>query len=132
MAQSRRMMLKASIAVSLAIPAAAATPAGDAELIRLCAEFDALERRLQAFDTSNLADPQVEEEWEAFCTMISAQQRPLLDRLCTLPCSTTAGVYALGRTLALYLDKMDMEDTPGGYVDSRLTGALLRGIVGRA
>lgn len=106
----------------------------DAELIRLCAEFDALERRRQ--NVANSAKT-IEEETAADLVWaeISLQQDPMLDRICGLPCVTLAGIGALAATLILW-DSGELsieEDDALAPANDRLTAALLRAtLAGRA
>lgn len=129
MAQFRRTMLKAGMALPLAAPAAAAVAGRDIELIRLCAEFDVLERRTQVLPGNQPSGSREEAERAALYEALTDQQGELLDRICGLPCTTAAGVQALAATAALHLGEDEMQDDPDGDMIERLTAALLRGIV---
>lgn len=117
---SRRSLLRATLALPLAAPAAVAAPAGDAALIRLCGAFDAWERRDQALSGAHLpGSPGAVAEYalnERHC----AEKGALLDRICDLPCTTPAGINALGNTLALYVGEEELED---GYKGALTTGS---------
>lgn len=105
----------------------------DAALLRLCAEFDALERQYQAlFVGANAEGDDAEERRKPAEDAIAALQGPLLDRICALRATTPEGWRARAGTLALYAPHIARHD-PGDHVDSRMVGALLRDLLdGRA
>ncbi len=130
MTHSRRMMLKASIALSLATPVVAAPTAGDAEVIRLCAAFDVLERQYQA----EFRDVEAGEEWDradAAADLIREQQEPILDAICACRPSTPEGFRALANSLVLQEGELLKQDPGEGGWNDRLARLLLRGITGR-
>lgn len=106
----------------------------DAELIRLCAAFDVLERRRQHAANSARTNEQekvADRVWEEVCR----EQAPMLTRMCSLPCTTLAGLGALAASLVLW-DSGEMsvqEDDVQGLTIDRLTTAVLRAaLAGRA
>lgn len=109
-------------------------PSPDAELIALCAEFDVLERhRQQACNTAVTMEEDAAADlvW----TEVRRQQAPMLNRMCTLPCTTLAGLGALAASLVLWdSGEMDVqEDDVQGLTINRLTTAMLRAaLAGRA
>ncbi len=111
----------------------AAQPNADAELIRLCAEFDALERELQ--DGVNGADTQSECDLaEVAAEGIRQKQVPLLDAICALPCTTWEGAAALAWSFVLW-DDCEREvraDDPSGNMNGRLHYTLLRSLLAGA
>jgi hypothetical protein len=130
---SRRRILGGSAAVALAaLPFVAAAASGpDAELIRLCAEFDALERQYVSYfrgganyieddyDRSDVTDP------------ISDEQKILLNRICLLPTRTPEGFRARLRMMTLWAPEWT-EELPetaadeGGFWDERMRAAFFR------
>lgn len=128
------VVLGGGITAGVAASVADFTETPDAELIRLCAEFDVLERQRQ--HVANSAKT-TEEEGVADQTWaeISLRQNPMLDRICSLPCVTLAGLGAIAATLALWdCDELCIaEDDPDAPANDRLTAALLRSaLTGRA
>ncbi len=132
---SRRRLLAAATPAVLALSGAAvAAPAAhnlDAELIGLCADFDALERRIDALfeGVSALAF----EAADAAACVIEVDQRRVLDRICALTPSTDEGCRTVARSLALLAPDYGL---PSVYVtatmDERLANLLARGMMGRA
>lgn len=124
---SRRHVLTGSVALGAAgaAPAQAGNP--DAELIRACAAFDALERQLQdALDgPAALKD---EEQKDALDDQISAKQRVLLDTICAVRAQTVEGNLARLHTLALWQPEEVNSYPPneGWGWDERMYHALLR------
>lgn len=132
---SRRALFAAasSVVIGTGVTAGAAASVADfaetpdAELIRLCTEFDVLERRRQhaantarTMEEDNLAD--------LVWADISRIQDPMLDRMCSLPCVTLAGLGALAASLMLW-DSGELsisEDDTEAPANERLTAALLR------
>ena len=119
---SRRMALRygglAALAGLITPAIAGAAPAGwDAELIAACAQFDVLERRLQALSDDKYAD-----EREA----IRDEQFPLLDRICAANCTTLEGLRARVRTIALWEADAPTFAADETYWNSRMFHALLR------
>ena len=105
----------------LAPPPAAPDP--DAELLAVCAEFDAVEHRRNAmFDDDTLTD-------EANAS-IRDEQEPLVDRLCDLQAMTIEGMRARARSLVLYDDAVMERRTV--YTNDRLVAAVLRDLIGEA
>ena len=141
-AATRRSLFSAAAAITLgsgitagfaaSVADFAETP--DAQLIALCAEFDVLERRRQ--HAANAARTMEEEELaDRVWADVSQQQKPMLDRMCSFPCVTLAGLGALAASLVLW-DAGELsvaEDDAEAPVNERLTAALLRSVMaGRA
>ena len=102
------------------VPVAAA-PNPDAELLAVCAEFDALEhRRNAAFDDDNLTD----EAHDA----LREEQAPLVDQMCALQAVTPEGMRARARSLVLY--DPEVVERRIVYTDDRLVAAVLRDLIG--
>jgi len=127
--------ITSGIAAGMTTSVADLLPANpDAELIALCAELDVLERRRQ--HAANTAVTMKEDEAaDLIWTEVLRQQAPMLTRMCSLPCTTLAGLGALAASLVLWdSGEMDVakDDTQGLTID-RLTTAVLRAaLAGRA
>jgi hypothetical protein len=100
---------------------------GDGELIRLCAEFDALERRIISFHTGGSAYIVDDAARQRAIDPIQDEQLPLLDRIVELRAITAEGWKARAATLVLYTPHYVNVREP--YVDQRMIGALLRDMV---
>lgn len=104
----------------------------DAELLRLCAEFDALERRVQAALNGAITIEE-DEHAEKLAQAHGVEQKPLLNRMCALPCTTAAGAAALAASLLLWEGgEVQLEDDLHANTNERLLSALLRGVLGEA
>jgi len=99
-------------------------PSPDAELIRLCAEADALEHSVRSLYTDGSSPIEDDAERDRAQAPLEAQQKPLFDRICCLRATTLEGHVARARTLRTWAP--DFGDDEGGSYDSRLLGALLR------
>jgi len=130
---SRRQMLASAPAIlALSGTAAAHTaPNPDAELIAFCADFDVLERRIDAlFDG---VDALTFEAADAAACVIEVDQHRLLDRICALTPSTDEGCKALAQSVVLLSpDYADPAFPATGTMDERLASVLVRGMMGRA
>ncbi len=132
---SRRRLLAAATPAVLALSGAAvAAPTAhnpDAELIGLCADFDALERRIDAlFEGVSALEFDAA---DAVASVIEVDQRRLLDRICTLTPSTDEGCKALAQSVVLLSpDYADPALPVMGTMDERLANTLVRGMMGRA
>jgi len=133
----RRALLTGSVAAVAAMATGVAVSAGavpanpDAELVALCADFDALERRIDAlFEGVSALDFDAA---DAAACVIEVDQRRVLDRICTLTPTTDEGCRAVARSLALLSSDYGL---PNVYVtatmDERLANLLARGMMGRA
>jgi len=101
----------------------AAAPDPDADLLAVCAEFDAVEHRRNAmFDDDTLTD-------EANAA-IREEQEPLVDRLCEMRATTIKGMQARARSLVLYDDAVMERHTV--YTNDRLVAAVLRDLIEEA
>ena len=131
---SRRRLLAAATPAVLALSGAAvAAPAAhnpDAELIAHCADFDTLERRIDALFEGVSA--LTFEAADAAACVIEVDQRRVLDRICALTPATDEGCRAVARSLALLAPDYGL---PSVYVtatmDERLVNLLARGMMGR-
>ena len=112
-----------------AAPADAASP--DAELIQLCAAFDALEREFQATDFNSLPYTPAAIVAEAEQDRLTAAQQPYLDRICACRPTTLAGAMALASTLVSLDPENIRQHAARGYTPDRLMLALLYGLTGR-
>ena len=101
----------------------------DAELIRLCAEMVALERRIDAMFAGPMTDASLEAAEAAAC-IIEVDQRRVLDRICTMTPVTMEGWLALARSVALISPDF-ADDDPEKNPDVRLASTLLRGLLTR-
>lgn len=104
----------------------------DAEVIALCAQFDAIEHEYRAALDSAEATPGREATVDALAAQ--AMQAPLLDRICKATCTTPAAIVALASSLVLWDAELHFQDDdPEAFTNERLIGALLRAVfAGRA
>ena len=131
----RRAVLAGGAALALVASSAAANsiPATEPEasLIALCADLDALQRRINDLfpaDWTGMTDAELDAADTAACC-IEAAQRHLLDRICTLLPATPAGCAAVARSLAVL--RPDLARTAlGADMDVRLTALLVRAVTG--
>ena len=107
----------------------------DAELIRLCAECDALQAKVDALwagdrtEGMTLAESQAyEKEREIAQKPFSDAQDPLLHRICEMRATTPEGQAARVQTLLAW-DK-DPIWTHDGCWNSQLIGAIVRDLMG--
>jgi hypothetical protein len=63
---------------------------------------------------------------------IEEQQQVLLDRICAIRATTTEGLTARAKSLALWAPDLIHETTPDFCYDTRMAAALLRDMVGSA
>jgi len=127
----RKLLFTAPAAVVLAGTDVAAAHAvqPDADLIALCAEFEALERRL----TASLAKNNEEQHRaDAICDAIWHEQAPIVAAI-TACCPTTLAGFTALANVAVMVNPMlvDFAPTDGCYGD-RLLQVMLRGMTGRA
>jgi hypothetical protein len=104
-------------------PAAAIPAQQSADILSLCAKFDALQREKSALFVMIPDDDERE-----FCVdAIEVKQEPLLYRLTELRASTMEEHRARARTLSLYLGEVQLkEDAASDLWPNRLTAAILR------
>ena len=117
--------------------AASAAASPDADLIRLCAECDALQVRMDALyaaphpdNLSNAQHVALEKARDVLEKPLADAQDPLLERICELRATTPQGHAARARTL-LGWDK-DPCWTDDACWNSQLIGAIVRDLVGAA
>ena len=127
----RRSLFGAAALLALATPARAADYNPDAELIALCAEFDALERQFLATDFAALPNTPAGEAAEQEQARLADGQRTIAGRISSTPFSTMQGAVALASTLAFFTGDMDgtLWTDDDGYIDQRLHIALMRGLI---
>lgn len=93
---NRRTLIAGGSVLAAAAPAAAAAASPDAELIRLCAEMVALDRRLCGI-TREMADkvdgPEEERLYQAARPLV-APLRALVDQIARIPARTPGGFQA--------------------------------------
>jgi hypothetical protein len=105
----------------------------DAELIRLCAECDALQGQVDAIwadRMTHLINPEqiaIERIRDAAQQPLLEQMDPLLERICEMRATTAQGHAARARTLIAW-DK-DPCWTHDGCWNSQLLGAIVRDLV---
>ena len=131
---SRRQLFGSGAALLLMAPVASGKAAElDGELLAVCAEFDALERQLNAMHTGGANAIADHDERDAAQRPLQERQSDLLDRMCELPARTPEGVLAKARSLDLW-DKGQIEEngTADGYWDERMLASLMRDLLGRA
>ncbi len=102
----------------------------DAELLRFCAEFDALERQSQAA-LNGVTTLEAEEHADLLTEAIRERQEALLDRICSMPCTTAEGRAALAASFVLWDNEIYIEsDDPNADANERLIAALIRSVLG--
>lgn len=101
--------------------------ADDADLLAACAAFDDLERQWRAAIQVGSKDNAKVDEAAAQANRIQEQQRPHLDAMLDLPCTTLAGAAAIARSLELW----DAELMRGGngYVNDLLVRKLVESLL---
>ena len=98
----------------------------DAELIALCARIDGLEELLIVRGLHDgLPGGPEEDEYDELVAVVWEQQKVLADRVCALPCTSPAGLYALSSTIAAYRDARGLGGDMSAYPDGRLLDHLL-------
>ena len=144
-APSRRHLVGGSILAALSGAAFAgavvlpdlreAAESPDGELIRLCAECDALQAKVDALWAGDPTRDMTASQARAFERTRDAAQEPFLDaqdllleRICTLRATTRQGQISRARTLLAW-DK-DPAWTQGGGWSDHLLGAIVRDLVG--
>ena len=104
-------------------------PSADAELIAVCAAFDAAEARFRAIFDGPAAIADDEEAADAGA-IERDQMSALLDRMNMLRATTTVGIQARAHTLALYNGdwrfSFDRDSTTLSTITARLLGYLMR------
>jgi hypothetical protein len=119
----------AAIAAALALPAAT-PPNADAELLRLCADFDRLERAWWDLHDGG-ADP-IEDDDERQIAMapLKAEQDPIAALIWATPAQTVEGIRAKARSWLLFSPEILVEVSSW---DDRFTVSIIRDLLeGRA
>lgn len=131
----RRNLLSAVPPAALALSgAAAAAPAPinpDAKLLGLCAEFAALERKMDAtfVGDTTFAD---EDRAEEIRGVIRAEEVPIVAAIVACRPTTFAGFTALASSAALRNPELIYGSSTQGDTSERLIRVLLRAMLGRA
>jgi hypothetical protein len=101
----------------------------DAELIRLCPEFDGLERQVKSYFPGGANYIRDDNERDVFIDQLWEQQKRLLDPLIEARATTLDGFRARAATLALFAQDM-AEPDPDDDVPGQIVLALLRDLTG--
>lgn len=110
---------------------ATATPNPDADLIRLCAEFDTLEHQRHGLDYEAYPNTPEEAAFNAAEDRITAGQNALLDAIERHPPATLTGVAALARSILL--EEAALHGADPHSMGGRLIWHLVEGLAeGRA
>ena len=95
----------------------------------LCAEIDALEDLLTVRGEHGGKPGGPEEvEYDDLVSAVWERQKVLTDRICALPCTTPAGLRALGRTILAYRDAHGVAADGNDYPEGLLIERVLRHI----
>lgn len=135
---SRRRLFGGALGLVCAPAVASALPVGDvpgaahpdAELLAACAEFVRLERLWLATDWKAEFDSPEEAAAEVEQTRLRREQKPWLNRICSLRASTLEGVAAIGACCTAFdAGAEDWSDAAAGpYTNTRLEAALMRSL----
>jgi hypothetical protein len=134
---TRRTILARLPAAALASSAVLSTAAlavdrdADAELIRLCAEHDQLERQRLAIFETGPKTMEGDRERDKAIEPITDKQEALLARFHPIQATTFAGIVARARTLILW-DPEILDVDEGCCPDEILIAGLLRDILAMA
>lgn len=124
MSATRRGILAASAALPMVGMAKASEPHPDAELIRLCAEYEALEVRICGlFDGPDAIED--EGALDLAAEPLRKEQDALLRRITPVPAATVAGLLARIRLLAAEMPEWITVDDDD-YRERRMIGSILR------
>lgn len=108
-----------------------ASPVQDAELIGLCEQFDALQRRIYGFDPGGATPVLDDDERQATVANLMEEQRELLDRIEELRAVTQAGFLARARMLRLFnRDDFEIDGAASDDWHERMANALVRDMAG--
>jgi hypothetical protein len=110
------------------VTADAATPGDspDAELIALCARFDALEREKLAWHAAH--DDPSDDEMDAAIDPLNEQQKELIDPILDARAVTPAGFIARAKSILLWAPDFTPEDAHEGW-HTQMAGALIRDLI---
>ena len=102
-----------------------ALASGEARVLRLCAEIEAIERRIDALHAEHrtLED---EGSLDEALAPLNRALRVKLDRLCGTMCDTPAAIQARLRLLATVAPEWADEADAGRCIPSRILAAILR------
>jgi len=117
--------LAAGTAAALAAPIVANAGNTDAELIALCARFDANERRYLSFYSGGANEITDDDERDAVAGPIQDQQRDLAEQITAHRITTLAGFVAVARSLGLW-DSQIGEPDEHSCVNEQLIAMLVR------
>lgn len=102
----------------------------DAELVAVCARFDAIERHINSHYSGGSRKIEDDEERDAVLAPFQEAQAPLLEHIVELRATTLDGFLARARTLALWDAQAIRQIGPENYLNERLLAALLRDMAG--
>jgi hypothetical protein len=114
----------AGTAAGMMAPIVAKAGNPDAELIDLCARFDANERAYRAHYETDIPI-EGEAAREAVTDAIHDEQAALVDRMIGYRVTSLAGLQAVARSLALW-DPRLLDPDGGEYLGDKLTAMLVR------
>ncbi|HQT89597.1 MAG TPA: hypothetical protein PK677_13780 [Acidiphilium sp.] len=117
--------LAAGTAAALVAPIAAHAGNPDAELIALCARFDANERRYLSFYSGGANEITDDDERDAVTDPIAYKQRDLAEQITGHRITTLAGFAAVARSLGLW-DSQIGEPEKHGCINEQLVAMLVR------
>ncbi len=132
---SRRWLLAAATPAVLMLSgvtvAAPATINPDAALIGLCAEFEALERKIEA-TFGGIAAIADDDSADAATEALRVEQDPIIDAITACRPTTLAGFTALAGIAMLWRPELIEASPAQGDTGERLIAALVRGLTGGA
>jgi hypothetical protein len=110
-------------------PAVAAAQQPDAELIRLCGQFVALEHRMEGFFIGGATPIVDDDERDVARAPLEEEQEELAARMCAMRATTLAGLVARANALVIWAPDL-AEGAEGDHLDKQMLAALLRDMVG--
>lgn len=125
MSATRRGIPAAVSTLPLVGRARASGPHPDAELIQLCAEYEAIEDRIRGL-YEGAVPIQDERELDRAVEPLSAEQEALLLRITRVPATTIPGLHARIRLLAIENPDWAGSVDDSDYRECRMIRALLR------
>jgi hypothetical protein len=122
----------AALFAGIATTASASTkPSPDAELLEACAEFDALEHRINDLYSKGATPIEDDNERNKAIQPFTRRQSELIDRICTRA-TTREGLLARARSLTIWAPDLLKNHTPHACWDNRMVATLLRDLLGSA
>ncbi|GBQ23598.1 hypothetical protein [Acidiphilium acidophilum] len=117
--------LAAGTAAAIMAPITAHASNADAELIALCAKFDANERRYLSYYSGGENEITDDDERDAVAFPIQDQQHALAEQITAHRITTLAGFVAVARSLGLW-DSQIGEPDEHGCINEQLVSMLVR------